>query len=215
MDHVKHLGNKLEADNSMKQDIAWKKANFIGKMNSLSQEFHFVSPDVLINIINIYGTSFHGSGLWDLFSKNGDRLNKSWNVTMRLACNVPRTTHRYLIESISSQLHLQVMLSSRYVKFLGSLKKSNKLGIRFLARISEFDLRTVMGRNLSRIATEADTSVAGLSPGIVKSRMKYSRVPENEAWRVPMLRELLDENIAIPGFSSPELSFMKDYLCTS
>ena len=73
----KHLGNKLESDISMQQDIAWKKANFIGKMNSLSQEFHFVSPDVLLNIINIYGTSFHGSGLWDLFSKNSDRLNKS------------------------------------------------------------------------------------------------------------------------------------------
>ena len=37
-----------------------------------------------------------------------------------------------------------------------------------------------MGRNLSSIAAEAETSVARLSPGIVKSRMKYSRVPENE-----------------------------------
>ena len=72
-----------------------------------------------------------------------------------------------------------------------------------------------MGRNLSSIAAEAETSVARLSPGIVKSRMKYSRVPENEAWRVPMLRELLDDNITIPGFSSPELNLMKDYLCTS
>ena len=215
VDHVKHLGNILESDNSMKKDIAGKKGNFIGKMNSLSQEFHFVTPDVLLDIINIYGTSFHGSGLWDLFSKDSDRLNKSWNVTMRLACNVPRTTHRYLIESITSQLHLQVMLASRFVKFLGSLKGSSKLGIRFLAGISELDMRTVMGRNLSRIAAEAETSVARLSPGIIKSRMKYSRVPENETWRVPMLRELLDDKIAIPGFSEPELNLMKEYLCTS
>ena len=72
-----------------------------------------------------------------------------------------------------------------------------------------------MGRNLSRIAAETETPVARLSPSIVKSKMKYFKVPENEAWRVPLLRELTDDNIAIPGFSSPELSFMKDYLCTS
>ena len=41
VDTVKHLGNKLESDNSMRQDIAMKKGNFIGKVNSLSQEFHF------------------------------------------------------------------------------------------------------------------------------------------------------------------------------
>ena len=64
----------------------------------------------------------------------------AWNVTFK----VPRTTHRYLIESISGQLHLKVMLASRLVKFLGSLK----WGVRFLAGISERDMRTVMGRNV-------------------------------------------------------------------
>ena len=54
---------------------------------------------------------------------------------MRLACNVPRTTHRYLIEAISECLHLKVMLASRLVKFLKALKGSDKIGIRMLARL--------------------------------------------------------------------------------
>ena len=74
VDTVKHLGNKLESDNSMRQDIAMKKGNFIGKVNSLSQEFHFASPDVLLKVIDTYCTSFHGSGLWDLYSNACDRL---------------------------------------------------------------------------------------------------------------------------------------------
>ena len=42
---VKHLGNLLECNNSMKRDISVKRGKFIGKLNSLSQEFFFTSPD--------------------------------------------------------------------------------------------------------------------------------------------------------------------------
>ena len=215
VDQVKHLGNKLECDNSMKKDISMKKGSFIGKMNSLSQEFHLATPDVFLKIINIYCTSFHGSGLWDLFCRESDSLLKSWNVSMRLACRVPLTTHRYLVESISGCLHLQVMLASRLVKFLGSLKGSNKLGIRLLAGISEFDMRTVLGRNISKIAAEVGAPVVGLTPGMVKDKMKYLRVPDDEAWRVPVLKELMDGQLSVPGFSEAELDYMKNYLCTS
>ena len=38
---VKHLGNILQCDNSMKIDCAMKRGRFIGKVNSLLQEFHF------------------------------------------------------------------------------------------------------------------------------------------------------------------------------
>ena len=93
VENAKHLGNKLQCDNSMKQDMAMKKGKFIGKVNSLAQEFHYATPDVFLTILNIYCASFHGSGLWDLFSKESESLYKSWNVSMRLACKVPWTTH--------------------------------------------------------------------------------------------------------------------------
>ena len=101
-----------------------KRGKFIGKVNSLAQEFHFASPGVLMTILKTYCTSFHGSGLWELCKKESERLYKAWSGTMRITFKVPRTTHRYLIESISGQLHLKVMLASRLIKFLGSLKTS-------------------------------------------------------------------------------------------
>jgi hypothetical protein len=45
VESVKHLGNTLECDNSMRKDIRMKKGQFIGKVNSLAQEFHFTSSD--------------------------------------------------------------------------------------------------------------------------------------------------------------------------
>ena len=47
-----------------------KNGKFVGKINSLAQEFHYASPEVFIKIINIYCTSFHGSSLLDLSSKD-------------------------------------------------------------------------------------------------------------------------------------------------
>ena len=126
-----------------------------------------------MNILNTYCTSFHGSGLWELCNKESKRLYKAWNVTMRITFQVPRTTHRYLIESISGKLHLKVMLASWLIKFLGSLKTSSMLGVRLLAGISERDMRTVMGRNVYYKATETETKAAALTPGLVKSTLEY------------------------------------------
>ena len=65
---IKHIGSMLQGDNSMKVDLSQKRGTFIGRMNSLLQEFHYVDPDVLIKIINIFNTSYYGSSLWDIFS---------------------------------------------------------------------------------------------------------------------------------------------------
>ena len=43
VDSLKHLGHILEKDNSMRLDIAQKRGMFIGKANSLLQEFNNVS----------------------------------------------------------------------------------------------------------------------------------------------------------------------------
>ena len=215
VEQVKHLGNKLQCDNSMRQDIMMKKGKFVGKINSLAQEFHYASPEVFIKIINIYCTSFHGSSLWDVSSKDCEGVYKAWNVSMRLACNVPRTTHRYLIEAMSGCLHLKVMLASRLVKFLKALKGSDKMGIRLLAGISEQDRRTVLGKNLSYIAEESGVTVAGLTSSIVRKEMKYFQVPEEKSWRVPVLLETMKRQFIIPGFTEDEINTMKEFICTS
>ena len=105
-------------------------------------------------LISIYATSFYGSGNWDIFSKECEKLYASWNVTIRMVFNLDRCTHRYLIESISNCLHPKVMLASRYVTFYRSLVTWKKFGVRFLARIQERDNRT-----LESLMTECEKEV--------------------------------------------------------
>ena len=127
---VKHLGHTLQSDNSMKVDIALKRGAFIGKVNSLLQEFHAVSPEVFIKILNVYATSLYGSNTWDILSTDCEKLYNSYNVTIRNALHIDRCTHRYLIQPLSGNPHLKVMLASWYASFFQSLVVIRKMAIK-------------------------------------------------------------------------------------
>ena len=134
MNKVNHLGCVLESDNSMKADISNKRGKFIGKVNSMLQEFHYANPTTLLELVCVYASNFYGSSLWDLRSKNVDKIYTTWNVMIRNVFKLDRMTHRSLIEPLSGRHHLKVMLLSRYVKFYRELLKSPKFTIRFLMR---------------------------------------------------------------------------------
>ena len=101
----------------MKMDIAQKRGKLIGKLNSLYQEFHYVEPQVFVNIMNIYAASFYGSSLWNLFSAECDRIYAAWNVAIRICLNVDRATQRYFMGELTGSLNPKVMLCSRYAGF--------------------------------------------------------------------------------------------------
>ena len=148
---VKHLGNTLQSNNTMQLDCTQKRGKFIGKLNALKQEYHYVQPDVFVKIVNLFSTSFYGSSLWNLNSKDCEKFFTSWNVAIRHCFGVSMRTHRYLIEEISEYFHPQVMMSSRFVSFHSSLISSDKFPVRFLSRIKENDQRSVHAQNLAII----------------------------------------------------------------
>ena len=204
MDHVKHLGNTLQTDSSMKLDIAQKRGAFIGKMNSLMQEFSGTSPLIMTKLMNTFATSIYGSNLWDVFSKDCERLYTSFSVTARNILRVHRCTHRYLIEPLLQSSHLKTI---NYVPFYKSLIENKKFPVRFLARLQEYDERSVLGRCLSKLSSICNVDRSCLSSKMVKERLQYKPIPVSEAWRISIAHELMksrDEHLVIPGFDHYE-----------
>ena len=72
-----------------------------------------------------------------------------------------------------------------------------------------------MGQNLASIAAEVGVEVGRLSTSLVIAKMKYSEVPDNQKWRLPILEELMDDSISIPGFIDSEIILMRNHICTS
>ena len=133
VDKIQHLGITLESDNSMKTDISLKRGKFIGKVNSILQEFHFAKDEVLVKLLNIYATSFYGSALWNPLSTDCDRIYRGWNVAIRNALNVQREL---------TGLHPNILLISRFISFYKTQLESLKFCFMFLMKLAESDLRT-------------------------------------------------------------------------
>ena len=218
VEKISYLGCTLQADNSMRLDIMQKRGQFIGKVNSLLQEFHFISYETMFKLINTYATSFYGSSAWDLTSNNADKLYKSWNVMVRNVLNLDKRTHKFLIEPISDQLHLKTMLMSRLVNFHKGLIKSPKFTIRFLARLAENDHRTVLGNNLTWLLSKCNLeNVEELSPRIVKEKVSYIPEDPSNNWKISLAQELFrvrNKDVQIEGFSDLEISEIFHYICT-
>ena len=188
-------------------------------MNSILQEFHFASADTVIKLMNIYATTLYGSNTWDIFSKDCEKLYSSFNIAIRQILRIDRCTHRYLIEPLSNCYHLKTVIASRYATFHKSLLSSVKKPVRFLARMNEFDLRTVLGKTLNKLAlmTGLDGSyLAKLTASYVKKNMKYAQVPETECWRVPLCDELLGVQNGerwLEGFTLEEQDDLLRFVC--
>ena len=75
-----------------------------------------------------------------------------------------------------------------------------------------------MGQCLSKISTEcgvARDDMAKLSSGMIKEKMRYFSVPEEQTWRTDILNELLNNEIAVEGFTDVEKQDMISFLCTT
>ena len=117
---VIHLGTIItnEIDNLTSQDLKQKRAMYIAKNNELNQEFFFAHHRTKILINNVYNTSFYGSPLWDIYSKDFEKLCNSWNTSHRIMLDLPRQTHRYFLEHLSKTRHIMKSLKMRFISFI-------------------------------------------------------------------------------------------------
>ena len=113
----------MTTSNGMGRDVLGKRAAYISKNNELLQEFHFAHPSTLVNV-NSYNTHFYGSTLCNLFSKEVNNIEKSWNVSQRNIYKLHRKTYKYLIEPITGTRHIIFSLYKRFIKFTKAISSS-------------------------------------------------------------------------------------------
>ncbi len=115
---ITHLGHHFNCCLSFRKDINISKGCFIQCVNAICIEFAFTHPKCRAKLLQIYGTSFHGSNLLDLYSTEFMSLGKTWNVTIRKVYNVPFQTHCRFLQHVSQLNHVTHMLKSRFITFM-------------------------------------------------------------------------------------------------
>ena len=78
---VTHLGHHFNCCLSFAKDVNSRKSQFIQSVNEINTEFAFAICKA--KLLQIYGTSFYGSNLWDFYTKEFSSVRKTWNVAIR------------------------------------------------------------------------------------------------------------------------------------
>ena len=131
-------------------------------------------------------------------------------------------THRYLIEALSGQ-HALSMLITRYVKFIQSIRKSPKIAVQFLLQKVLKNCSTLTGKNVRYVLEQTDSeNIFDVSPNAIKKEFKFCEMKKEDAWRVNLVKEMinirqkvltLDQNEH--ALSNEEMEEILDYVCST
>ena len=191
--HATHLGHELHQDCTMDMEIKMKRANFIQSTTDIRDMFSFALPGQILGAVQTYSCHFYGSMLWDLYSGMANQVFRSWNTTVKLVWDLPRSTHNYFVEHLLAKnvRSARQQVLSQYIGFLGRLIKSVSSEVRIMAMISAQDIRTTTGRNIRNLEEEFAQNPWTLLPSSINSMYQQYGLPQQDSWRISYLSDLM------------------------
>jgi hypothetical protein len=204
---VKHLGHVFNCCVNFSADVANRKGQFIGCVNSIITQFGFAHPACKVRLLVTHGYSFYGSSLWNLYSNACNHLYTTWNIAVRRLYDSPRTAHTRFLNHIGGIPHINLDLKCRFAKFLYKAINSHNERVSFLAKLCMTNTLSVTGHNVSNIMCEYNVCMSDIINGnasmlMRKAYMCTGSIPD-EMWKCDMILELTD---CIYGISNCGLS---------
>ena len=217
-DRFKHLGITIE--NRMDgcyHDISIKNAQYISRNIELNQEFYFADPFTKLKLNKIYNSHYYGSPLWDLFGPAAIKVESSYNKSVKAMLDLPISTHRNLIEPLTGESHIKIILIRRFLSFIKKIKLSGEPPLVMLLTEAAADVRSTTGSNLRNIIVLAGKTFIAALNILDADKVEYQRLEDKEAWKIKLAIELVEAKANskdIPGFNKEELDTILEYVCT-
>ena len=194
-----------------------KNAQYISKNIELNQEFSFTHPSTKIKINKIYNSHYSGSPLWNLFGPGALGIESSYNKSVKVMLDLPYATHRSLIQPLTGEKHVKLILIRRFLGFIEKIRNSKKTSLKMLMLDAMMDVRSVTGcnmRNIMLLVGKKKVEDVRLSD---LDSLTYFKLKETDKWKIPMIKEIIEtkvDELEVPGFDREELANVLHHLCT-
>ena len=159
--------------------------------------------------------------LWDLASDAAEQFFTAWNIQSRLAFDIPRETHCYLVHDYFCKdlISLKRNILGRYPKFLFKLQMSPSIEIRLMYKLVISDPRSTTCKNKKYLNQITNSNILKNSFWKTKSLLPKLVIPNSESWRIGLLTTLLasriEKNPNKLNLSAQHLDQMLHSLCIS
>ena len=143
-------------------------------------------------MLKIFATSFYGSPLWSLNSEEHLKLNRSWNTVVKMVWDLPFETHKRSVESLTDVPHIQASLHGRYIGFIENLYKSEKIQLKMLLSLCQYDQSANTGQNIAYLMELHDQENLEhlISNKHVIKKKRVNPLEEGEEWKIKLIEEL-------------------------
>ena len=215
--HATHLGHELHQLCDMEFDAKTKGARFINDAAKIQETFGFANPPEILKAVQTYAGHWYGAMLCNLFGDTAGMIYNSWSTAVKIAWDVPRSTHRYIVDNLLGVQFYTVkqLLLGRYVNFFRSLLKSLSQEVRIVAKMVSRSARSTTGRNLMGIERETGLDPWRDQSWCIRESVQRTEVPAREGWRLQYLSKLLQarNEMKILCQSVEEVSLIINSLC--
>ena len=143
-----------------------------------------------------------------------DKLESTYNRSIKIMFSLPWATHRNLLEPITETPHVRRILIHRYISFIKSIQKSKKKPLRNLLSLAKADVRTITGSNLRYIMLKSGKSNMDELFNS-KVEIEYHKIKNEQMWRVGLVKEIIDalHDEKSVGLEASELKDILEFLC--
>ena len=157
--------------------------------------------------------------LWDLNEEMAGQICRSWSTSVKMAWDVPRFTHTWLVNNMlaSGFLSVKQHLVGRYVNFVRGLLKSLSPEVNNVANMVTRCARSTTGKNMMNILRETGLDHWRSQAWMVRQQVNKAEVPVGEGWRVQYLAKLLQARKEMESKCQDveEINILIESLCSS
>ena len=132
--------------------------------------------------------------------------------------DLPYATHRSLIEPLTGETHVKLILVRRFLGFMEKIRNSEKMALKMLQLEAIRDVRSVTGSNYRNIMLLLGKSRVEDVKLEDSASLTYHQLDQNETWKVSSIKEIINAKaglLEVPGFENEELEEILCHLCTS
>ena len=127
-------------------------------------------------------------------------------------------TRRSLIEPLTEEKHVKLVLIKRFLGFMEKIRNSDKLALKMLQLEAMRDVRSVTGSNYRNVMLLLGKSRVEDVKLEDSASLTYHTLDPSEAWKVSSIKEIINTKagmLEVPGFQIEELEEILHHLCTS
>ena len=159
----KYLGHHLTEDAEMNTDMKVRRNIHIKKICELRSSTPWCHPGDFLHLTKIYSNDFYGYGHWRFSSDEARKIFNTWDVTVKDAYEIPRSTHKYIAENLTEYPTIKTDLITRYRKFVINLCTSPSKEIRTLVNFLRSDVRSIVGDNIRYLCSQCNVNPTEIS----------------------------------------------------